>query len=58
VALKPGETKHVTLRLTPQDLAYWDETTHSWTIEPAQYCAYVCASSEDVRGTVSLQIKP
>lgn len=58
VALKPGETKHVTLHLTPQDLAYWDETTHSWTIEPAQYCAYVCASSEDVRGTVSLQIKP
>ena len=58
VSLKPGETKHVTLHLTPQDLAYWDETTHSWSIEPAQYCAYVCASSEDVRGTVLLQIKP
>ena len=52
VSLKPGETKHVILHLTPQDLAYWNEATHEWSIEPTQYCAYVCASSDDVRGTV------
>ena len=52
VSLKPGETKHVILHLTPQDLAYWNEAVHEWSIEPTQYCAYVCASSDDVRGTV------
>ena len=52
VSLKPGETKHVILHLTPQDLAYWNEAAHEWSIEPTQYCAYVCASSDDVRGTV------
>lgn len=51
VALRPGETRTVTLRITEQDLKFWDETLHDWKVEPGRFKAYVCASVEDVRGT-------
>lgn len=52
VSLKPGETKTVSMDITRQDLKFWDETTHAWKAEPGKFKAYVCASAEDVRGTV------
>lgn len=52
VSLKPGETKTVSMDITQQDLKFWDETTHAWKAEPGKFRAYVCASAEDVRGTV------
>ena len=52
VSLKPGETKTVSMDITQQDLKFWDETTHAWKAEPGKFKAYVCASAEDVRGTV------
>lgn len=58
VNLKPGETKRVSLNLTTQDLAYWDEATHGWKTEAGRYAAYVCASSDDVRGTIAFDYQP
>ncbi len=52
VSLKPGETKTVSMDITTQDLKFWDEATHAWKAEPGKFKAYVCASAEDVRGTV------
>lgn len=52
VSLKPGETKTVSMDITRQDLKFWDEATHAWKVEPGKFKAYVCASAEDVRGTV------
>lgn len=52
VTLRPGETRTVTLRITEQDLKFWDEASHDWKAEPGRFKAYVCASAEDVRGTV------
>lgn len=54
VSLQPGETKTVTLHIAPDDLRYWNESTHAWDVEPGQYTAYICASSADVRGTLTL----
>ena len=36
VSLQPGEMKVVSVRLLPEDLAYYDEQ-HGWTVEPAEY---------------------
>lgn len=52
VALQPGETRTVTMTITQQDLKFWDEVSHDWKAEPGKFKAYVCASAEDVRGTV------
>ncbi len=49
VSLLPGQTKQVTLTLTTQDLAYWDEVAHNWKTAPGRYHIYICASSSDVR---------
>lgn len=46
VALQGGETKRVELSLAVEELAYWDETSHSWQIEKGDYDLYVGNSSE------------
>lgn len=50
VQLQPGETKTVSFDITPDMLAYYSEAAHSWQVDNDQYTAYVCSSSEDVRG--------
>ena len=46
VALQAGETKRVELSFAVEELAYWDETSHSWQIEKGDYDLYVGNSSE------------
>ena len=57
VALAPGEEKHVTFTLTPDDLKFYDEASAAWKYEPGKFKAYVCASSADVRGVVPFEIQ-
>ncbi|HSD65397.1 MAG TPA: glycoside hydrolase family 3 C-terminal domain-containing protein [Vicinamibacteria bacterium] len=47
VALAPGETRAVSLRLAAADLAYWDVGRHAWTIEPGRVELMVGPSSAD-----------
>ena len=54
VALKPGETKTVTLKLTTDDVRTWDEQAHRWAQPTTPLRAYVGASSADIRGKVDL----
>ena len=42
--------------LSPDDLKFWDENTHSWRIEPGEFNVYVASSAEDVKGVVSFKI--
>ena len=46
VALQAGETKRIELSLAVEELAYWDEESHSWQIEKGDYDLYVGNSSE------------
>jgi len=49
VSLKVGETKTVTLALPASKLAFWDEKTHGFLVEPGAYDVMVGASSADIR---------
>ena len=51
VALKPGESKIVELRITPRDLAYWDEFNHRFRTDAGEYELLVGASSADIRAS-------
>ena len=49
VELEPGETKTVTIPVREQELAYYDETTHTWQIEGGMVKFTVGSSSDDER---------
>ena len=52
VALAPGETKVVELKLSPRDLAYWDEFNHRFRVDAGDYDLLIGSSSADVRASV------
>lgn len=45
VALDPGETRTVPLRVAAKDLAWYDVRTHGWRVEPMTYGVFVGSSS-------------
>ncbi len=49
ISLAPGETKKVTLNLTPMDLSFYDEKTEKFVVEKGKFNVYVGASSRDIR---------
>jgi beta-glucosidase len=49
VALRPGETKRVTLALAAERLAYWDVKSKRFAVEPGTVRLAVGGSSADVR---------
>jgi beta-glucosidase len=49
ITLAPGETRTVTFPLAATSLAYWNVTTHAWTIEREPIRLEVGASSADIR---------
>jgi len=48
VELRPGETKHLVVKLNKRSLAYWDVNTHGWKVDPGQFVVYVGDASEYV----------
>lgn len=57
IALEPGEEKTVSFTITPDDLKFYDETVAGWTAEPGKFKASIGASSTDIRGIVSFELK-
>ena len=49
ISLQPGEKKSVTFTLPAEKLAFWDEQTHGFVVEPGAYEVMVGASSADIR---------
>jgi len=56
VSLDAGETKTVSFDISSDDLSYYDERQHQWVAEPGKFKAYVCASSDDVRGVAEFTL--
>jgi beta-glucosidase len=48
VALRPGQTRRVTLTLADRAFSYWDTTAGGWAIAPGCYPVAVGQSSRDV----------
>jgi beta-glucosidase len=54
VSLKPGEVRHVSLIMSPQQLGYYRQ--RQWHIAPGRYNIMVGASSQDIRLTKTLRL--
>jgi beta-glucosidase len=48
VDLKPGQTKHVVLPVTPRAFAHWDAAADQWVISGGRYTLHVGSSSRDL----------
>ena len=56
VALKPGQKRHVQLKLDARSFACWDTSTHGWRIVPGTYQIMVGSSSRNFELQDKLQI--
>ncbi|MFD0523673.1 glycoside hydrolase family 3 protein [Paractinoplanes durhamensis] len=56
VHLKAGQTKTVTLPLSPADLERWDQTRSRWVVESSVYDLLIGASSSDIRQRTTLKV--
>jgi beta-glucosidase len=57
IPVDKGETKTVTLDLKAEDLAYWNEKDHKFTVEPGTVELMIGASSADIRLKKNIQIE-
>ena len=49
INLRPAETKTVTITVPGEKLAFYDEKTHQFVVEPGTFDVLVGSSSEDIR---------
>lgn len=57
VFLNAGETKTVDLSIPVKDLAFFDDKSHTWTVESDQFTLHCAASSADIKSSVTIKIK-
>lgn len=57
VFLAPGETRDVTVTLAPEAFSYYDADAHGWKVEPGRFDILVGAASDDIRGTLPLDVR-
>jgi beta-glucosidase len=48
IALKPGESRSVRIRVTGRDLGFWDIQQHNWKTEPGEFRILVGGSSDQI----------
>ena len=49
VSLQPGEKHTITFTVPAEKLAFWDENSHAFTVEPGAFEILIGASSDDIR---------
>ena len=57
VYLKAGESQMVELEVKVKDLAFYNEKSQQWTVEPGEFVLRNAASSAEVKSSVSFQVK-
>jgi beta-glucosidase len=57
VFLKAGEIQTVELEVKVKDMAFYNDKTQNWTVEPGEFVLRNASSSNDVKSSVSIQVK-
>lgn len=55
--LRAGETRRVEIELPVSEWAFWDEVGAGWVVEPGEFVLHVGAASDDIRHSVSVDVK-
>ncbi|WP_290540237.1 glycoside hydrolase family 3 C-terminal domain-containing protein [Alistipes sp.] len=57
VFIKAGEQVDVEFAVSENDLKFFDETSHDWTVEEGTFTLYIGSSSTDIRHTVRFRYR-
>jgi beta-glucosidase len=57
IMVLPGKESTVNFSIDVNDLAYFDEASMSWKVEPGEYKLQAASSSKDIRQVSTIQIK-
>lgn len=57
VTLAPGESRTSVFRLATKELAFWNDRTHAWQLNPGKYTLYIGTSSADIAHVVPITIE-
>ncbi len=57
VFLKAGDSQIIDLEIKVKDLAYYNDKTKNWTVDPGMFVLCNASSSADVKSKVSIQVK-
>ena len=57
IFLKAGEQKNVELKIKVKELAFYDEKTSSWKIEPGEFVLHTATSAKDIFSSLPITIK-
>ena len=55
--LKPGEYETVTLKVPAEELAFFNEESSVWIVNPGEYEFEIGASSQDIRASLKAEVK-
>ena len=56
VFLKAGETQTVEMKIKVKDLAFYNEKTQSWIVEPGEFIVRNASSVADVKSSISITV--
>ena len=57
VFVKAGEQKNVKLELKVQDMAFYNEKSSKWVVEPGEFVLHVGTSVRDIRTSLPIMVK-
>lgn len=57
INLAPGKSQNVEIELDRNDLAFWNDQTHAWQVNPGAYTLYIGNSSDNIAHTLPLTLK-
>jgi beta-glucosidase len=57
VFLKVGEQKTIELKVKVKDLAFYDEKSSKWKIEPGEFVLHTATSAKDIVSSLPVVIK-
>lgn len=57
INLAPGKSQTVEIELDRSDLAFWNDRTHGWQVNPGAYTLYIGNSSDNIAHTLPLTLK-
>lgn len=55
--IAPGESRTSVFRLATKELAFWNDRTHAWQLNPGKYTLYIGTSSADIAHVVPITIE-